>query len=100
MGSHLHIAVPIPLWLAHSLRPPGVRFAIGGVTRKNVISSLFAKRTLAAIEKKNLFFFLSLSSHVLINYLNFIIEIENIFFQYPSILFWLYIYLGSSFLTH
>merc|ERR1712168_1654904 len=30
--------------------------------KKNVISSLFAKRTLAAIEKKNLVFFLSIFS--------------------------------------
>jgi hypothetical protein len=46
----------------------GARFAIGGIT-EHVFSSLFAKRSLAAIEKKTSF--LS-SSHVLINYLNLI----------------------------
>jgi len=68
-------------------------------SQENVISSLFAKRTLAAIEKKISFFSLSIFS---CSYQLFKSHYRNriYIFQYLSILFWLYIYLESSFLTH
>merc|ERR1739838_317074 len=71
----------------------GARFAIGGIT-EHVFSSLFAKRSLASIEKKNLFSFLFSCSYQLFKSH---IGIEYIFFLYLSILFWLYIYLESSY---